>query len=202
MTGIFEPQGQYDKIAIMAPGPSLNREHIDLIMASGEYFTIAIGDAARLNPFADLMYHCDARWWNHYNGFPEFYGCQRISLEPTISKDVKQILKSDSRSGLDLRSPYVVTGGNSGYQALNLACHYKPKKIILIGYDMGRAPDGKYNIIGDHPPELNGKGNFNTFKQKFDTTIEPLAKQGITVYNCSLQSALTSFVRKDLKDVI
>lgn len=196
------PEGQYDHIAIMAPGPSLCKDQVDMIMGTGKFFTIAIGDAHLLNPFADILYHCDARWWDYYKGVPEFLGCHRVSMEPTKHDEVKQIVKSRTRVGLDLVVPNIVAGCNSGYQAINLAVHYKPKEIILVGYDMKKAADGRYNVRGDHPKEMRSRGKFSTFIEKIGGLRQPLAKQGIKVYNCTIDSDLNCFTRRDLKDVI
>lgn len=199
---IFMPEGQHDTILIMAPGPSLSKEQVSIAMERNP-FTIVIGDAWRMNPFAEILYHCDARWWNHYKGVPDFLGCQRVSMQSTNHNDVvKQIVRAQIRHGLELVKPQIVAGANSGYQAINLAVHYQPKKIVLLGYDMKKAEDGRYNIIGDHPKEIRGRSKFSTFIEYITELKEPLRKLGITVYNSTPDSALKCFGYRDLRDAL
>ena len=203
MSNIFIPEGQHDTIVIFAPGPSLTKEQVGYVMSKG-VFTIAIGDAYLLNPFADLLYHCDARWWNYYKGVDEFYGCQRVSLEETPDYPlIKQLVQSRSKVGLDLEKPKIVTGGNSGYQAINLAIHYKPKKLLLLGYDLKHSATGQYNVRGDHPPEIKGKAKtFKSFIRRISTLKEPLDSLGVMVYNCSIDTDLECFHREDIRNVL
>lgn len=198
----FMPEGQYDTVAIMAPGPSLTKEQVNAIMKRG-IFTIAIGDAYLLNPFADILYHCDRRWWMYYKGVPEFHGCQRVSMEDVPAyPEIKQVIQSPMREGLALQKPYIVAGANSGHQAINLAFHYHPKRIILVGYDMKKAPDGQYNVRGQHPVELKSLGKFSKFMEKIATLRAPLAQHGVTVYNCTIDTDLQCFAKRDLEDVL
>lgn len=201
MSNIFVPEGQFDRVAIMAPGPTLSKEQVSQVIKAG-IFTIAIGDAYLINPWADLLYHCDARWWEHYKGVPDFHGCQRISMEATSLPQVKQIIKAPQRAGLCFDQSSIVAGGNSGYQAINLAAHYKPKEMFLLGYDMKHDNKGNYNVRGDHPPEIKGKGKFSSFIARISTLAEPLEHLGISVYNCSLDSDLDCFPRRKLEDVL
>lgn len=198
---LFKPEGQYDKICIAGPAPSLTKEQCRLTMRP-DVFNIVIGDAYRYNRFADIMYHCDAAWWNHYDGVPEFMGCQRVSYENTGRKEIKHLMGVSPDKGLTLKESCVVTGRNSGYQAINLAAHYRPKKIFLIGYDMKDSSEGKHNIIGDHPIEIKRQSNFATFIKIMRDIVKPLENLGITVYNCSIDSDLDCFEKRDLKDVI
>jgi hypothetical protein len=193
MSNIYVPEGAYDRIVIMAPGPSLTKDDVDYVMSKG-VFTIVIGDVGYVNPFADILYHCDAKWWTHHKGMPDFLGCQRLSIEPVPQHaEVKQLILSKERLGLSTETSTVVGGSNSGYQAINLALHYKPKQLFLLGYDMKKAKDGRYNINGDHHPDIKGRSNFPVYIRKISTLAPILANHGITVYNCSTDSNLNCF---------
>lgn len=159
---------------------------------------IAVGDSYRYNLEADFLYHCDAHWWNHYMGVPEFKG-KKISLEPT--EHTLNLQQSEKLEGLDLTPGTIVTGRNSGYQAINLAVQFKPKKIILSGYDMKKTND-QYNIIGDHPKEVKRGFQFSGFIKKYRTLPKELEKLNIQVYNCTRDSDLDCFPRRTLTDVI
>ena len=208
MSELFVPENQHDTIVIFAPGPSLSKEQIDYVM-SRPVFTIAIGAAAFKNPFTDILYHCDAKWWRYYKGVPDFHGCHRVSLEdvPELPK-IQHLIKSPQRTGIDLSPSTIVTGSNSGYQAISLALHYKPKTIILLGYDMKHDVYGNYNVIGQHPKEIAGpqfirnQNKFKIFAEKIGQLVDPLAELGVTVYNCTSDTDLNCFPKRNLSDVL
>lgn len=195
---MYNPDCQIDEIVIVAPGPSLTQEQCDIVSSKGK-FIIVIGNAWRMVRYADILYHCDAKWWRYHKGCPDFRGDKRISLEPTEYTD--HVLETIQTEGF-AEYPAVVTGGNSGYQALNIALHFKPNKIILIGFDMKDSADGRHNIDGDHPPSLkrgfNSERNINSFR----SVAELLETMGVKVYNCTLDSALDCFEKRELIDVI
>ncbi len=197
---LFNVQGTHNRIVIQAPGPSLTKEQVQRTRG---IFCITIGDAYLLNPWADILYHGDAKWWRHHNGVPEFYGACKVSLEPVPEyPNVKQLLQSRLRTGLEVTPPGVVSGSNSGYQALNLAYHFRPKEIILLGYNLGRSPEGIYSVRGDSPRGLPETRDFSRFISNISGLAECLASRGVKVYNCTENSALTCFPRRNLDDII
>lgn len=198
---IVKLKGQHDTIVIMCPGPSLSEEQVEMVKCTGHY-TIIVGDAVLKYPEANIMYHCDARYWHYYDGMPNFKGDLRISLEDTRLPEVHRVVKAPLRKGIETVAPLVVTGGNSGYQAINLAIHFKPKKIILLGYDMKLGYSGEYSVRGEHPEKIRGSRNFTKDIERMGWLEEPLKKLGIKVYNCSTNTALTCFPVMDLKDVL
>lgn len=192
---------QSDTVIIVAPGPSLSSEQIRLISNSVDLI-ITIGDAGRVAlPYSDILYHADKKWWNYYNGCPEFKGGLKISFDPTEFKDVYNLERTENNQGLASEFPKCVTGNNSGYQAINLATYANPKKIILVGFDM-QDTGGKHNIIGDHPREVKRQTNFELFKANIATLTKPLELLEIDVYNCSINTALNCFKKAELADVI
>lgn len=201
MNDIFEPQCNFDEIVCIAPGPSLTEEQCQTVMEAGK-FTIAIGNAGRYAPYADILYHCDRKWWEYHRGAPYFYGDAKVSLEAVGKQypEIRRVLQSGRSTGYD-NAPYVVTGRNSGYQAINLALHFKPKKIILLGYDM-QDKDGKHNIDGDHPPGLKRRFSPEQYMPFYTSLADTLEEECIAVYNCTLNTALTCFEQRELKDVL
>lgn len=202
MTELYVPKEKHSKICLMAPGPTLNQEQADLIKASG-LFTIVIGDAYRLYPDAHLMYHSDKRWWDHYDGVPQFTGGQRVSMEDAERKSIKQVLKSDQREGVDMTPSTVVGGSSSGYQSIGIALHHGAKEIVLVGYNYKRS-NGVYNVIGKHPKgiAMTSETQFETMLLRMGSLIKPLEAMGVSVYNCTIDTGLTCFPVRSLKDVI
>ena len=178
-------------------GPSLTKSDVDYV--KGKAVVIAINDAYRLAPWADVLYACDARWWNWHKGVPSFQGL-KYSLQKASAKwSGVQVLNNTGSDGLERKRNGLRTGRNGGFQAMNLAVHLGAKSIVLLGYDMQRT-DGKEHWFGDHP---NGQTSpLGSFRGMFDTIVEPLKDLGITVTNCSRHTALTSFPCARLEDTL
>lgn len=189
-----------DQVVVVAPGPSLSAEQIDLIRNS-DAVSITVGDAGRaMFPDADILYHCDRKYWEHYNGCPEFQGV-RVSLEDTEFPNVYQVKESDQKVGIVTNFPEIVIGNNSGHQAISLAIHFHPKEIILVGYDM-KHKDKQESCIGRHPEGVRRPHQFPMFIYSINQLVKPLYDMGIAVYNCTIDSDLHCFPKKGLADVL
>jgi hypothetical protein len=90
-------------------------------------------------------------------------------------------------------------GGNSGYQAINLAYLLGATRIILLGYDMSSAKG--QHFFGSHPPSM-ANGNYKDYIPRFDGLAKDLDREGVEVINCTPDSALTQFVKCDLEAII
>lgn len=202
MTKELVPKLNLDQVIIAAPGPSLSKQQCELIEKSG-IFTITIGDAGRVMlPHANVLYHCDKRWWDHYNGCPEFKGQYKFSLEQTDFPDIIKLPMAQRRDILCLKPPMISTGKHSGYQAVNLAVHFGIKNIILVGYDMKDTKDGRHNVIGHHPDGVRKPYNFKLFIANMATLLPQLTALGISIVNCTEDSDLNCFPRERLENVI
>lgn len=175
-----------DEVTVAATGPSLDP-------AKCRGFVIAVNDAYRLLPDADILYACDARWWDYHN--PQFKGQKWSSHNPSPRINDN---KADAarKHGLHLVPGFdgegfkldfgIHYGSNSGFQAVNLAIALGARRIRLVGFDMhGR------HFFGDHPKEL-GNPDFPTFIAAFERAAELLPSH-IEIVNCTPDSALTCF---------
>ena len=90
-------------------------------------------------------------------------------------------------------------GGNSGYQAINLAYLRGATHIYLIGYNMGAG--GNTHFFGDHSGGLVS-GNYAGFVEQFDRLSQDLAEEGVTVINCTPDTALYQFPIGKLREVL
>lgn len=182
-------------IACVGGGPSLTAADVAYVRGRVTA-TIAINDAYRLAPWADVLYACDAKWWYWHKGAPGFAGL-KYSIDPVAGarhRDV-HVLKRTGDEGLELDAGGLRSGGNSGYQAIGLAVHLGAARVILLGYDMQGG-----HWFGAHP---NGsKPPFVLCLQRFETLIAPLAALGVEVVNCSRESALTCFPRRSLEEAL
>lgn len=175
-------------------GPSLTLD--DVAAVRGRARVIAINRSYEFAGWADAMYACDGKLWEWVKGAPTFHGL-KYSIDPAAAKWLGvQVLRNDGPLGLCLDPTGLRTGKNSGYQALNLAVHFGAARVILLGYDMGTATDGRSHWHPDHPDR-----QMSPYPQMIDafvSLIEPLAAIGVTVVNCSRRTALTAFPRAPL----
>lgn len=193
-------------IACLATGPSLTPADCDYVRGKAD-FVIAINDAWKLAPWADVLFSSDRHWWRHYKGVPGFAG-QKIGIGSGIRKansfhshpDI-DVYTNTGYSGLDTRPRCLRNGRNSGYAALNLAVLFGATKIVLLGYNMSHAHGAHY--FGDHPNGLTqNAGLYPGFRRTFDSMVEPLQAHGVEVINCTPLSSLQTFPVRDLRDVL
>lgn len=184
-------------IVCLGGGPSLTAEDVEA--CRGRAQVIAINDAYRLAPWADVLYAADAKWWKWHTGVPSFTGL-KYSLQPTAAQwPGVQVLQNTGERGLEVDPRGLRTGRNSGFQAMNLAVHLGARRIVLLGYDMQRAGRQEH-WFGDHPDR--GHSPYGTFVPAFATLLEPLRALGVEVLNCSRVSALTCFLRSPLAEAL
>lgn len=93
-------------------------------------------------------------------------------------------------------------GGNSGFQALNLAVNFGARRIILIGYDMQIANGVHWH--GRHGSGLNNpaESNVRAWRRHFGSIAGHLADLGVEVVNASRETALTCFPRARIEDAL
>lgn len=94
-------------------------------------------------------------------------------------------------------------GGNSGFQALNLAVQWGAAKVVLIGFDM--TDRGGVHWYGrNHWPMANNpdQSNFRRWIAAFERAAPLLRRLGVEVVNASRNSALACFPKMDLKDCL
>jgi len=187
-------------VVCLGGGPSLTQE--DVNHCHGKATVVAINDAWRLAPWADALIASDAAWWRHYQGVPAYRGL-KFSLEPGASVFASvTVLRNTGDSGLETDPTGVRTGRNTGAAAINLAVHFGAKRIVLLGYDMEAKSEAKSHWFGGHPRGLRGGSPYPLFRQMIGTMVEPLARAGVEVVNCSPDTALTCFPRQPLREVL
>jgi hypothetical protein len=170
---------------------------------------VAVNDAYRLAPWADVLYSSDRFWWSHYRGHPAFAG-QKAAIEHTPGRHLPrydtwgvQVYRNTGMDGIETDPTGLRTcGGNSGGAAVNLAVHLGARRIVLLGYDMGYGASSRRHFFGDHPQPLSNTHNFPTWRMAFRTMRQPLESLGIEVVNCSRVTALDAFPCAPLEAVL
>lgn len=188
-----------DTIVIVAGGPSLTADQVNY--CRGRARVLVINDGYLLAPWADALYACDFPWWSAHDGVADFAGLKFTQDErpPKQWPDVHRIAGIHA-PGLSLDPDLIHFGGNSGYQAINLAVHLGAKRIVLLGFDLRLGDDGKRHWFGDHRAGLNNPdaGHMARWLDNFATMIPDLERAGVEVINCTPGSALECFDKDDL----
>lgn len=186
---------------VAAPGPSLTKE---VAAACKGQRVLAVGDAWRRLPWAEVLYHCDSAWWNVHKGLLDFAGEKWSSHEPGTNDklDVAQkyglrLVRGKSGEGFSLDPTVVHYGRNSGFQAINLAILFGANPIVLVGLDM----KGTTHFFGHHPKGLRNGVEFSGFVSDFDKAAK-LLPQSIRILNATPGSAIKCFRQVRLEDVL
>lgn len=189
-----------------APGPSLPT----LADFCNGVPVVAVGDAWREVPWAELTFATDAQWWDVHAGIPDFRG-ERWSTHnesPSLLDDKRDVntrfdldlVEAEPGEGFRLDGRAIHYGDNSGFAAINLCLALGAKTVILVGFDM-RTVDGTTHFFGSHPPELREHGNYERFIPHFERAAKLIRpRDGIEVLNATPGSALTCFPAIDLKE--
>lgn len=160
--------------------------------------TIAINSTFRLAPWADMLYAADAEWWAHSANHDalKFAGL-RVSVSEAPPGVLR--LRHTGPEGFDPDPACLRTGSNSTYQAVHIAIHAGASRVLLFGVDM---TGGHWH--GKHPPGLREtpEEHYALFMRRFETLVEPAAKLGVDVVNCTPGSALNAFRRSTLQQEI
>jgi len=153
-------------------------------------------------PDAPYHYACDGKWWDiHYSDVKAGYKGVSHTIDDVDHPDRNpkpeyDLIRLKSKQSGGLGKEYihygVSGGGNSGFQAVNLAYQMGAGTIILLGFDMFGT-----HYFGKHPLKLDVNSPFKAFIQSFESIT-----QDIEIINCTRSTALTCFKRQRLEDIL
>jgi len=202
----INPRWQRNPVVVAAPGPSLTSDVVEYIdTLPDEWRIVAVQDAYRLMPWADILYGCDAKWWHEHKGCMDFEGEKWAShgAEKNGNADDKigvafqygvNLVNGTSAPGFSTETDLIHYGDNSGFQAVNLAILHGARYIVLVGFDM-RHVDGKAHFFGDHPVNLFQRREYESFARQFDKAPAP---DGVTIINATPNSGVRCYPLMDL----
>jgi hypothetical protein len=201
-------------------------EQVELVReahATGPLRCIAVNDSYLAAPWADVLYAADAKWhaW-HTQGiqkpaiglsaedvarrFREFAGqkCSIATQQNRITDEATHVLKNKNGnkhgSGISLDPQYIVTGRQSGYQALNVAILAGASNVLLLGFD-GKVLDGRTHWHGGHP-ETTQAGAWQSYARAWTDGQHAIRATGVRIINCSMQSAISHFEKMPLEQAL
>lgn len=194
----------------MASGPSLTTEVAHKVRMARwleGWKVIAVNDAYRRLPHADILYGCDWGWWKHHNGAPDFYGerwtCHSTSAEFIDDKSAVaalyplRLVKAQNGKGFSADPDHIYYGWpqpSSGFQAVNLALLLGAQRVVLVGFD-GHARNGKH-FFGDHPAHLN-RGTDQGYRE-FAKAYPPDER----IVNATPGSSIEAYRFVDLEEIL
>lgn len=212
---------------ILGGGPSLTHDQVALVLRAREASVVrvvAVNDAYLLAPWADVHYAADSHWhrW-HTEGLDKpllglaaqdvrerwagFAG-QKCSIESSggnITDHAVHMLRNrdfpNHGKGLSIDPRSLVTGRNSGFQAMNLAILARAARVILLGFDGAPAADGREHFHGGHP-RPTPKEAYPYYRQAMSAAENEIAAAGVEVLNCSPGSAIDSFPKAPLEEAL
>lgn len=167
--------------------------------------TIAVNDAVRLAPWADVLYSSDVPWWKRFHRSGQTFAGLKYAasvggrqLRDDYPWPDVTVLKNTGIAGLETNPNGLKNYNNSGGAAINLAVHFGAKRIVLLGYDMGLGPNHRKHFHGD----VGNSSPYADFRRHIATMVEPLKALNVDVINCSRHTKLLCFPRMDLEQAL
>lgn len=197
------PDWRGESVAIVGAGPSI--KGMDLSILRDRIHVIAIKVAVDLCPWAEVCYGCDAPWWIDRKGLPKFGGIKIFhGIAANQFSNMRRCEIELSKDNILVDEPMRIgNGGNSGFQALNLAVQFGATDIVLVGLDChdrgGLHWYGRNTWLNANNPMGT---NFVRWLKGFDVAKKDLSKMGVNVVNASMESEIKSFPKKTLPEVM
>jgi hypothetical protein len=216
---------QGETVVLIGGGPSLTLDQVGMVRVAheaGQVRCIAVNDAYLWAPFADVCYFADVHWFEWQTKgvakpllgltadqvrerFASFSGLKcSIDNHGVFVKDPAVHVMQQSKGGcwgLSLDPCRLVTGRNSGYQALNMAVLSGAKTVILLGYDAQVPKNGPSHWFGEHPRSVPAAVVLD-YKTSFRAGAEAIKAAGVRVINASPGSAVDAFEKNDLAEAL
>jgi hypothetical protein len=201
---VITPRWAGQTVIVAAPGPSLT---LDVAAACNTARPVlAVGDAWRRLPWAEVLYHCDAAWWRHHKGVPDFNGERWSSHDAGINDkcDVAarypvRLVAGRAGSTFSRDPQRIHYGKNSGFQAINLAILFGARRIILVGFDM-QERDGQRHFFGPHPKPLRNGATYRSWVPMFRNAARHL--EDVEIVNATPGSALDCWPVMTIEDAL
>lgn len=196
-------------VVCIASGTSLTQDDVDL--CQDKAIVYAVKECHLLAPWADALYAADGDWWQDLyktKGGAQAFKGQRWTVDPETAQQYKlNCIPYKVASKWSLNPSYIATGGNSGFQALNLSVLlHAPERVILLGYDMGNTATRQKFDISKPKHWWTGKvqrgireSDYPEFIKAFENAA-PLIP--VPVINCTRGGNLNCFLRMDLREAL
>lgn len=190
---------------VAATGPSLTKKVAQLCYGI-RHPIIAVNDAWRVLPWAEVLYATDARWWKTHDGVPDFTGEKWTSHNKSIERSKPDLaaeydlnlVHAKNGAAFSADPAYITYGRNSGFQAINLAMHFGAARVLMVGFDLGLR-NGQRHFFGEHPAPLRNTEPSTFIKDFVAAQRFPMPCE---VINCTPGSGLRTYPMMLLEDAL
>lgn len=182
---------------IIASGPSAVEDDLSVIRCP----VIVVNNSWRLYPSADVLFAGDRVWWDRYGDDAKSFRGRKVCHDSYAARRHGiESVECNKGAYFLMDAPRIGFGGNSGFQALNLAVNWGCRRIALVGFDM-HLNDGAH-WHEDHPRGMLNPtpSGVRKWKSGFERAAAQLRGK-VDVFNCNPQSGLRCFPFARLKDV-
>jgi hypothetical protein len=183
---------------ICASGPSM--KPLDPVPG---WSCMVVNNTWKLAPWADVLYAGDPNWWEAYGHEVKHWRGVKYTrhLRSAARYGCEYVRRIRKGEGLCTQPMVIHSGGNSGYQAVNLAYHLGARRIILLGFDMHRRNGGHW--FGEHQNMLSAPINhIKEWVRLFRPLARDLANMGVEVINATPGSDLDCFPKMSLAQAL
>lgn len=179
---------------IVATGPSLARADVDLWSPGRTVFAVNTAYDGWCDP--DILYACDEQWWAvhevHTRHIPQRW---TVNDEAASKYGLNYIPGHYDAPAFDTSGSAIAYGGNSGFQALNLAYVLGFRDVVLLGFDCGQEPSGPSHCHGEHPPACDNPRPYRRWLEHWRRAAPGIAAAGMTVRDATPAGAVGAYFR-------
>jgi hypothetical protein len=197
---------------ILGGGPSIAHHDLRILR---EKKVIGVNQAYKITDCeVQVTYSGDRRWYNwNINKLPKYRGILYTSYPDFVPnrRYVPVNVGRISRHGISDKSrSSICWNGNSGASAINVAYWLGARRIVLLGFDMGRI-GRRWNWHTDYPkvPHIDPttgrarqKSPYRRFLECWDQIAIDAKRLGLEILNATPAGNLHKFPRVKLEDMV
>lgn len=165
--------------------------------------------AYMLGDWISVLYFCDLPFYREnieqLSNFKNLKVTDTSNLPASKAYEHRNIkkLKRDVLFGISDYVDSLRWNHNAGAGAINLACHFGVKRILLLGFDMKADENGKTHWHSGLPNyRITSEKTFKNFLKCFPEIAKDAKIRHIEILNVNLDSAIKEFPKVSLKDVL
>ena len=165
--------------------------------------------AYMLGHWISVLYFCDLAFYRENNkqlsNFKNLKVTDVGNLPASKTYEHRNIkkLKRDTSFGISGYHDSLRWNHNAGAGAINLACHFGVKRILLLGFDMKSDKNGKTHWHSGLPNyRITTDKTFKKFLLCFPSIAIDAEIRHIEILNVNLDSKINVFPKVSLKDVL
>jgi hypothetical protein len=191
-------------VAIVASGPTAKNAGVERL--KDRLRVIAINENHKLAPFADVLYSCDAEWWKLQGGEAKKFTGIRLGFEVAMDGVHRINIRKQGVEyvhDLQFHEPGLLgSGGNSGFQCINLAAQFGAIGIGMIGFDMRLDQGMHWHGVHRSPMRNPDEERCRKWIKHIDAAADKLKFAGIDMVNCSEISRLEKYPKMTVEQML